>query len=159
MTFRPLMFCYKKKTKQLWVTGILRSLLWCDTLVARVAYFVSTYQQIKVRWDLTAATTQATMLTCLLDAVEERASLSALSATAEEVQEGAVCTRPHDSSPHNHHPTHAVWFCGNRTQTDSVPFGRLAQSLHVALPKPLACFLAPPCCFVDAVFHMQSQCG
>lgn len=28
-------------------------------------------------------------------------------------------TQPHDS-PHHHHPAHAGWFCGTRTQTDSV---------------------------------------
>lgn len=69
---------------------------------------------------MTADTSPATVLTWLLDAVgclKERASLSAVSVTAEEVKEAAEHTRPHDSP---HHPTHAVRFCGPRTQTHSV---------------------------------------
>lgn len=93
---------------------------------------------------MTADATPATVLTCLLDAVgclEERASVSALSAAAEEVKEAAERTQPHDSPPPPPPPdTCSRILRDSHTGRLCVPFGRRAQGLaghhglHVDLP-------------------------
>lgn len=95
---------------------------------------------------MTTDASPAMVLTWLLDAVgcmKERASLSAVSATAEEVKEAAEHTRPHDSPHHlhHHHPTHAVRFCEPRTQTHSV--FHLAGA-HRVWQRTMACTLFRP---------------